>query len=168
MDPFNEYSDSEIWRALESAHLREYVDTLEKGLTHQISEGGENLSAGQKQLVCLARALLRKSKILVLDEATAGMHLYLKHLSQTYSLFYLKAIDMETDDLIQETIRKEFNCSTIVTIAHRLNTIIDYDRVLVMDKGVVAEFDSPNNLLSDNNSIFYSMAKEANLVSHSK
>jgi ABC-type multidrug transport system fused ATPase/permease subunit len=75
---------------------------------------------------------------------------------------------METDDLIQETIRKEFNSSTIVTIAHRLNTIIDYDRVVVMDKGMVAEFDSPNSLLSDTNSIFYSISKEANLVSHSK
>ena len=71
---------------------------------------------------------------------------------------------METDDLIQETIRKEFNSSTIVTIAHRLNTIIDYDRVVVMDKGMVVEFDSPNSLLSDTNSIFYSMSKEANLV----
>ena len=75
---------------------------------------------------------------------------------------------METDDLIQETIRKEFKSSTIVTIAHRLNTIIDYDRVLVMDKGLVAEFNSPNNLLSDTNSIFYSMAKDANLIPHNK
>ncbi len=75
---------------------------------------------------------------------------------------------METDDLIQETIRKEFRLSTIVTIAHRLNTIIDYDRVLVMDKGVVAEYDSPKNLLSNTNSIFYSMAKEVNLLTQSK
>ncbi|CAG2109651.1 unnamed protein product [Medioppia subpectinata] len=89
--------------------------------------------------------LLRRTKILVLDEATA-------------------AVDMETDDLIQETIRKEFCLSTIVTIAHRLNTIIDYDKVLVMDEGMVAEFDSPQHLLADTNSIFYSMAKEANLV----
>ena len=74
---------------------------------------------------------------------------------------------METDDLIQQTIRSEFRFSTIVTIAHRLNTIIDYDRVLVMDKGMVAEFESPNNLLADTNTIFYSMAKEANLVQHS-
>ncbi|CAG2105686.1 unnamed protein product [Medioppia subpectinata] len=104
-----------------------------------------NLSVGQKQLICLARALLRRTKILVLDEATA-------------------AVDMETDDLIQETIRKEFCLSTVVTIAHRLNTIIDYDRVLVMDKGMVAEFDSPHHLLQNTNSIFYSIAKEANLV----
>jgi len=72
---------------------------------------------------------------------------------------------METDDLIQETIRKEFSDSTIVTIAHRLNTIIDYDRVIVMDKGQIAEFDSPKALLSNTDSIFYSMAKDANLVS---
>ncbi|CAG2116793.1 unnamed protein product, partial [Medioppia subpectinata] len=145
LDPFNRYSDTDIWRALESAHLKQFVDTLEKGLSHEISEGGENLSVGQKQLICLARALLRRTKILVLDEATA-------------------AVDMETDDLIQETIRKEFCLSTIVTIAHRLNTIIDYDKVLVMDKGMVAEFDSPHHLLQNTNSIFYSMAKEANLV----
>ncbi|CAG2106013.1 unnamed protein product [Medioppia subpectinata] len=145
LDPFNRYSDTDIWRALESAHLKTFVDTLEKGLSHEIFEGGENLSVGQKQLICLARALLRRTKILVLDEATA-------------------AVDMETDDLIQETIRKEFCLSTIVTIAHRLNTIIDYDKVLVMDKGMVAEFDSPHHLLQNTNSIFYSMAKEANLV----
>ncbi|CAG2105447.1 unnamed protein product [Medioppia subpectinata] len=146
LDPFDQYSDSEIWRAIESAHLKTFVDTLENGLSHQISEGGENLSVGQKQLVCLARALLRRSKILVLDEATA-------------------AVDMETDDLIQETIRTEFSSSTIVTIAHRLNTIIDYDRVLVMDKGMVAEFDSPKHLMAKTDSIFHSMAKEANLIS---
>ena len=87
-----------------------------------------------------------------------------------YSLIILnlKAVDMETDDLIQQTIRKEFQSSTIVTIAHRLNTIIDYDRVLVMDRGAVAEYDSPNNLLADPNTIFYSMAREVNLVQQSK
>ncbi|CAG2101456.1 unnamed protein product [Medioppia subpectinata] len=145
LDPFNHWSDNDIWRALELAHLRPFVDTLEKGLSHEISKGGDNLSVGQKQLICLARALLRKTKVLVLDEATA-------------------AVDMETDDLIQETIRNEFCLSTVVTIAHRLNTIIDYDKVLVIDKGMVAEFDSPHHLLQNTNSIFYSMAKEANLV----
>jgi len=145
LDPFDMYSDKDIWTALELAHLKSFVNTLEQGLQHEITEGGDNLSVGQKQLVCLARALLRKSKILVLDEATA-------------------AVDLETDDLIQETIRREFKDCTIITIAHRLNTIIDYDKVVVMDKGEIAEFDTPSALLENTNSIFYSMAKEAGLV----
>lgn len=101
---------------------------------------------GQRQLICLARALLRKTKILILDEATA-------------------AVDLETDDLIQSTIRSEFSHCTVLTIAHRLNTIIDSDRVLVLDKGLVVEFDSPDTLLKNKASIFYSMAKDAGVVS---
>jgi len=145
LDPFNMYSDIELWTLLELAHLKSFVSSLEQGLQYEITEGGDNLSVGQKQLVCLARALLRKSKILVLDEATA-------------------AIDLETDDLIQETIRREFKDCTIMTIAHRLNTIIDYDKVVVLDKGEIAEFDTPSALLENTNSILYSMAKEAGLV----
>ena len=145
LDPFSHYSDDEIWKALELAHLKEYATGLESGLQHEVAEGGENLSVGQRQLVCLARALLRKTKILILDEATA-------------------AVDLETDDLIQATIRKEFEECTVLTIAHRLNTIMDYDRIMVLDKGVIAEFDSPNSLLENSNSMFYSMAKDAGLV----
>jgi len=145
LDPFEKHSDQEIWQSLELAHLKAFVSSLEAGLSHQVSEGGDNLSVGQKQLICLARALLRKSKIIVLDEATA-------------------AVDIETDELIQTTIRKEFKDCTIVTIAHRLNTILDYDRVLVMDRGQVAEYDSPEAFLKNTNSIFYSMAKDAGLV----
>ena len=145
LDPFNHHSDDELWKALELAHLNEYASGLEAGLQHEVTEGGENLSIGQRQLVCLARALLRKTKILILDEATA-------------------AVDLETDDLIQATIRKQFNDCTVLTIAHRLNTIIDYDRIMVLDKGVIAEFKTPNELLEDSNSIFHSMAKDAGLV----
>lgn len=144
LDPFNIFSDEDVWHALESAHLKTYVESLESGLQHEVSEGGENLSVGQRQLVCLARALLRKTKILVLDEATA-------------------AIDLETDDLIQQTIRREFADCTILTIAHRLNTIMDSDRVMVLDKGNIVEFDSPANLLA-RRGIFYSMAQDAGLV----
>lgn len=100
---------------------------------------------GQRQLICLARALLRKTKILILDEATA-------------------AVDLETDDLIQRTIKTEFSDCTVLTIAHRLNTIMDSDRVILLDKGRIAEFDTPANLLSNPNSIFYSMCRDAGLV----
>ncbi|CAD5115099.1 DgyrCDS4110 [Dimorphilus gyrociliatus] len=145
LDPFSKYTDEQVWHALEHAHLKDFVNGLALGLDYECGEGGQNLSVGQRQLVCLARSLLRKTKILVLDEATA-------------------AVDLETDELIQKTIRSEFASCTILTIAHRLNTIMDYDKVVVMDKGQIIEFNSPNSLLKNKNSVFYSMAKDANLV----
>lgn len=149
IDPFNSYPDDSIWMALEQSHLKSFVKGLMDGLEFKINEGGENLSVGQRQLVCLARALLRKTKVLILDEATA-------------------AIDMETDELIQNTIRSEFDDCTILTIAHRLNTIMDSDRIIVLDQGIIAEFDSPATLLSNKNSIFYGMAKNSGLVDDEK
>ncbi|XP_033248602.1 multidrug resistance-associated protein 1 isoform X7 [Drosophila miranda] len=145
LDPFEIKTDDEIWKALELSHLKSFVKSLTAGLNHEIAEGGENLSVGQRQLVCLARALLRKTKLLVLDEATA-------------------AVDLETDDLIQKTIRTEFKECTVLTIAHRLNTILDSDKVIVLDKGQITEFASPTELLDNPKSAFYSMAKDANLV----
>uniref|UniRef100_A0A671YCI8 Multidrug resistance-associated protein 1 n=1 Tax=Sparus aurata TaxID=8175 RepID=A0A671YCI8_SPAAU len=144
LDPFDSYSDEDIWRALEYSHLKNFVSALPNKLSHECSEGGENLSVGQRQLLCLARALLRKTKVLVLDEATA-------------------AVDMETDNLIQSTIRSQFEDCTVLTIAHRLNTIMDYTRVLVLDKGETTEFDSPSNLIAQRGA-FYKMVKDAGLV----
>ncbi|XP_058891574.1 multidrug resistance-associated protein 1-like isoform X2 [Acipenser ruthenus] len=144
LDPFDAYSDEEVWNSLELAHLKNFVSGLPDRLNHECSEGGENLSLGQRQLVCLARALLRKTKILVLDEATA-------------------AVDLETDNLIQSTIRSQFEECTVLTIAHRLNTVMDYTRVIVMDKGLIVESDSPSNLIGQRGH-FYRMCREASLV----
>uniref|UniRef100_A0A3B3CYX9 ABC-type glutathione-S-conjugate transporter n=1 Tax=Oryzias melastigma TaxID=30732 RepID=A0A3B3CYX9_ORYME len=144
LDPFDKFSDEELWKALELSHLKDYVAGLQEGLQHEVAEGGENLSVGQRQLLCLARALLRKSRILILDEATA-------------------AVDLETDDLIQNTIRKEFAHCTVLTIAHRLHSIMDSSRVMVLDAGKIVEFDSPSNLLG-NQGWFYAMAKDAGLT----
>ena len=145
LDPFDLKSDDELWTSLELAHLKTFVSGLDQGLDYKVSEGGDNLSVGQRQLICLARALLRKSRILILDEATS-------------------AVDMETDSLIQETIRTEFADSSILTIAHRLHTIMDSNRVAVLNEGSIAEFDSPVNLLSNDSSIFSSLAKDAGIA----
>ncbi|KAL5011003.1 hypothetical protein ScPMuIL_013308 [Solemya velum] len=145
LDPLNKHTDEEVWTALENVHLKAFVQTLPTLLEFDCGEGGSNLSVGQKQLVCLARSLLHKTKVLVLDEATA-------------------AVDMETDDLIQKTIRTEFKECTVLTIAHRLNTVMDYDRILVLDAGEIKEFDSPDTLLADSGSTFYKLAHDAGNV----
>ncbi|KAK0424597.1 hypothetical protein QR680_008742 [Steinernema hermaphroditum] len=145
LDPFGEFDDARLWEALRVASLRDFVESLPERLEHEVAEGGENLSVGQRQLVCLARAVLHRTRILVLDEAAA-------------------ALDLETDALIQRTIREHFRQCTVLTIAHRLNTVVDNDRLLVLERGQVKEFDSPHNLLADRDSLFHSMAKEAGLV----
>lgn len=145
VDPTESYSDEDIWKAIELAHLGTFLRGLPFGLEHEVSEGGNNFSVGQKQLFCLARTLLRRSKILVLDEATA-------------------AVDVETDNLIQQTIRKEFGDSTILTIAHRLETIQDYDQVVVMENGTLVEQGNPTNLIKRSKSKFHDLAKEAGLT----
>ncbi|KAI0352362.1 metal resistance protein YCF1 [Trametes cingulata] len=146
IDPTGASSDAEIWVALEQTRLKSFVETLPGGLDATVREGGSSLSAGQRQLLCFARALLRKSKILVLDEATS-------------------AVDLDTDRAIQEIIRgPQFAHVTMLTIAHRVNTILESDRVLVLDAGKVLEFDSPKNLLANKQSAFHSLAAEAGLA----
>ncbi|KAI3903564.1 hypothetical protein MKW98_032218 [Papaver atlanticum] len=140
LDPFDEHNDADLWEALERAHLKDVIRRNSLGLDAEVSEAGENFSVGQRQLLSLARALLRRSKILVLDEATA-------------------AVDVRTDALIQKTIREEFKSCTMLIIAHRINTIIDCDRVLLLDAGQVLEFDTPEDLLSNEGSGFSKMVQ---------
>ena len=128
IDPFSEYSDQALWTALEEVQLRTLVEDLPEQLEFKLKECGTNLSVGERQLVCLARALIQESKIIIMDEATAN-------------------VDFKTDRLIQEVIRDKFKDSTVITIAHRLNTIMDYDKVLVLDGGQVVEFDKPELLI---------------------
>ncbi|XP_055333700.1 LOW QUALITY PROTEIN: multidrug resistance-associated protein 1-like [Paramacrobiotus metropolitanus] len=142
LDPFEQSSDEQIWKALELSRLKPYFQASQNGLNFKVTESGGNLSVGQRQLLCLARALLRRSKILILDEATA-------------------AIDFETDNFVQEIIRSEFAECTIITIAHRLNTIMDATRVMVMEAGRIKEFETPEKLLENPNSLFYKLAKDA-------
>ncbi|XP_049399177.1 ABC transporter C family member 12-like isoform X3 [Solanum stenotomum] len=135
LDPFNEHNDADLWEALERAHLKDVISRNTFGLDAEVSEGGENFSVGQRQLLSLARAILRRSKILVLDEATA-------------------AVDVRTDALIQRTIREEFKTCTMLIIAHRLNTIIHTNCILVLDAGKVVEYDTPRKLLLNERSVF--------------
>lgn len=176
LDPFDEYNDTELYDALARVHLISEADDEELTLTSRtatprgpsetgastpattqksnsnaftslsatISEGGLNLSQGQRQLLCLARAIVARPKIMVLDEATS-------------------AVDMETDALIQQSIRAEFgrNASTLLVIAHRLSTIADFDRILVMDAGHAAEFGSPKDLMELDGGIFKNLVENS-------
>ncbi|KAI1300362.1 Canalicular multispecific organic anion transporter 2 [Mortierella claussenii] len=140
LDPFDQYQDVDLWAALEAASLKSYISSLPEALHAVIENGGKNMSLGQRQLMNLARAMLNKdTKVLCLDEATA-------------------AIDIETDNAIQRALRKSFQGCTVLTIAHRINTIMDSDRILVLEQGKVAEYDRPTTLLANPNSIFFSLA----------
>ncbi|CAH0722626.1 unnamed protein product, partial [Brenthis ino] len=141
LDPFDEYPDQVLWRALEEVELKEAVMELPAGLSSRMSEGGSNFSVGQRQLVCLARAIVRRNRLLVLDEATAN-------------------VDPQTDALIQATIRNKFADCTVLTIAHRLHTVMDSDKVLVMDAGQMVEYDHPHVLLQKENGVLRGMLEQ--------
>ncbi|XP_034328340.2 ATP-binding cassette sub-family C member 4 isoform X2 [Magallana gigas] len=141
LDPFGESSDEQLWKALEEVQLKSAVDDLPGQLDSEVSEGGSNFSVGQRQLICLARAILRQNHILMIDEATAN-------------------VDPRTDSLIQKTIREKFKQCTVLTIAHRLNTIMDSDKVMVLNEGNVVEFNHPHVLLQDTEGYFYKMVQQ--------
>ncbi|XP_042490566.1 ABC transporter C family member 3-like [Macadamia integrifolia] len=144
LDPLEEYTDEQIWEALDRCQLGGEFRKKEVTLDSVVTENGENWSMGQRQLVCLGRVLLKRSKVLVLDEATAS-------------------VDTMTDYLIQQTLKQQFSESTVITIAHRLTSILDVDMVLLLDNGLIVEYDSPANLLKIKSSSFAKLVKEYTL-----
>jgi ATP-binding cassette subfamily C (CFTR/MRP) protein 1 len=140
LDPNSEYLDQEIWAALVLSNMKSTVTSMPAGLYSEVGENGNSFSAGQRQLLCLTRALLRRSKLLILDEPTSS-------------------VDIETDTAIQTTVKKVFRHCTTITIAHRISSILDCDRVMVLDSGSIVEFDNPRILIRDEGSFFYRLAK---------
>ncbi|OMJ87378.1 hypothetical protein SteCoe_10882 [Stentor coeruleus] len=145
LDPYNMHTEDEILYVLETIKLKDYIFEFDKGLEIEINKNAFGLSAGQKQLLCIARALLKKNKIVLMDEATSN-------------------VDNETDALIQNITKKEFKNSTLIIIAHRIRTVIDSDRILVMDEGECKEFDSPLELGMNKSTIFYTILNSAGIT----
>ncbi|CAK9308687.1 unnamed protein product [Citrullus colocynthis] len=141
LDPLEEYADEDIWEALDKCQLGDEVRKKEGKLDSTVSENGENWSMGQRQLVCLGRVLLKKSKVLVLDEATAS-------------------VDTATDNLIQQTLRQHFSDCTVITIAHRITSVLSSDMVLLLSHGLIEEYDTPTRLLEDKASSFSQLVAE--------
>ncbi|KAA8527046.1 hypothetical protein F0562_008725 [Nyssa sinensis] len=148
LDPLEEYTDEQIWEALDKCQLGDEVRKKEDKLDSAVTENGENWSMGQRQLVCLGRVLLKKSKVLVLDEATAS-------------------VDTATDNLIQLTLRQHFSDCTVITIAHRITSVLDSDMVLLLDHGLIEEYDSPTKLLENKSSSFAKLVAEYSVRSNS-
>lgn len=144
LDPFGQYTDAELWAAVKRSHLVDNVNDEENPITldSPVTENGSNWSQGQRQLIALARALVKKSSLIILDEATSS-------------------VDFDTDHKIQQTIRKEFVDCSLLCIAHRIRTVADYDRILVLDHGEVKEFDTPYNLIRREGGIFRQMCERS-------
>ncbi|EGZ11456.1 hypothetical protein PHYSODRAFT_519541 [Phytophthora sojae] len=146
MDPFDEFTDADIWAALEKVDMKAQVSALEGQLAYELSENGENFSVDERQMLCMARALLTRSRIVVMDEATAS-------------------IDHATERKLQEMIKRDFQDVTVLTIAHRLGTVLDSDRITVLSDGRVVEFDCPRNLVKGGSGVFCELVKEGGWLS---
>ena len=144
IDPLNLSSNENILKVMKSIGFDYIVDRDPEGLLQEISEGGSNLSVGEKQLICITRAILRKSRIIIMDEATAS-------------------IDYKTEEIIQKAINEILNESTVITIAHRIKTILNYDKILALDNGEIVDFDTPKNLLEKKKGVFYELYHKSTL-----
>ncbi|KAF0698068.1 Aste57867_11288 [Aphanomyces stellatus] len=141
LDPFDDYDDDALWTALRKINMTERIAAEEDKLLQAVEENGENFSVGERQMLCMARAMLQRAKIVVLDEATAAM-------------------DHDTDQLLQNVVRVEFAQSTVLTIAHRLDTVLDYDRIMVYERGELVQCDTPEALIGQADGIFFDMIME--------
>uniref|UniRef100_A0A3Q1N659 ATP binding cassette subfamily C member 4 n=1 Tax=Bos taurus TaxID=9913 RepID=A0A3Q1N659_BOVIN len=141
LDPFNEHTDEELWNVLEEVQLKDTIEHLPGKMNTELAESGLNLSVGQRQLVCLARAILKKNQILIIDKATSN-------------------VDPSTDKLIQRKIHEKFAQCTVITITHRLSNVIDCEWILVLDSGIYREAGEPHNLMQNENSLFYKMVQQ--------
>ncbi|CAL9061086.1 unnamed protein product, partial [Musa banksii] len=148
LDPLEEYTDAKIWEALDSCQLREETRKKELKLNSEVNKNGEHWSIGQRQLVCLGRVILKKNKILVLDEATAS-------------------VDTATNNLIQKALRQQISKLMVITIAHWITSVLGSDMVLVLDDGLIVEYDTPARLLEDKSSLFAKLVAEYTMRSSS-
>ena len=142
IDPVGNYSDELIEEIMKKIGFYHIIENNQSGLDQRVTENGSNLSIGEKQMICITRAILRKSKIIVMDESTAS-------------------IDYQTEETILKAINEFLKNSTIITIAHRIKTIINYDKILVLDNGSIVEYDTPENLMKNKNSEFYSFYEKS-------
>ncbi|CAF4887312.1 unnamed protein product, partial [Rotaria sp. Silwood1] len=149
LDPFRHYTDEQLWDTLEAVQLKTKIDNLKDKLNTQIAEYGSNFSVGECQLICVARAILKQSKILLIDEATAH-------------------VDTKTDQLIQQILREKFIDQTILTIAHRLNTVMNSDKIVIMNDGIIAQYGAPTELFSQQNQLLTGIDNDNELSSISK
>lgn len=152
LDPFQEYPDNHIWHTLEKVHAKKFVSELPKKLSYEVTSGGNNLSVGQRQLLCMCRALLNDPKILILDEATASVDNE-TGVSRGVTWGRVES-NSSSDELIQQTIQEAFQDKTVLTIAHRLNTVMGSDVILVLDAGSLQEQGHPCELLENPDSYF--------------
>ena len=159
LDPIGRYSDTQLWQSLQRCHLSDTIAKWANGLSTDVLERGKIFSVGQKQLLCLARALLLNSQVKMNDrchifELKIKLNSFIKNFQVICIDEATASVDAETDRLIQKTIRSAFSQSTVLTIAHRLETIMDSDRVVVMSGGQLVEFDTPSKLLENPNTSF--------------